>query len=225
MRTLRLGLSLVVGLCVLLSTGCLIIGANSGIQGSGQAASEARDVGSFQKIAVAGSLDVDVTFGPTHSVKVETDDNLIDLVQTENESGTLKINVRESCNPRSGMKVHIVMPALEACDFLGSGSVSIAKIEAERFQAKLLGSGHLTADGVVDHLSAKILGSGEADLEGVVAQDADASVLGSGTLRIRAEKTLNIEVLGSGDVIYSGSATPTKTNTLGSGSIRRSDEP
>jgi hypothetical protein len=52
------------------------------IQGSGVSKTESRSVGSFSKIDLSGSPDVEVAVGPATSVSVTADDNIVPIIET-----------------------------------------------------------------------------------------------------------------------------------------------
>lgn len=63
--------------------------SSSTAQGSGVLATQARDVAPFTGVELAGANNVVVHVGDPQSVVVNADDNLIDRVTTEVQSGTL----------------------------------------------------------------------------------------------------------------------------------------
>src|SRR6476619_2232567 len=65
--------------------------SSSSVEGSGVAASETRDVDPFGSVELAGSNNVVIRVGEQQSVIVRADDNLIDRVTTEVQSGNLVI--------------------------------------------------------------------------------------------------------------------------------------
>ncbi len=65
--------------------------SNSSAEGSGVPATQSRDVAAFNSVELAGSNNVVIRVGEKQSVVVRADDNLIDRVTTEVQSGKLVI--------------------------------------------------------------------------------------------------------------------------------------
>lgn len=65
--------------------------------GSGHVITQKRSVGGFTKLSVSSGIDVELRRGPA-SVSVEADDNLMDLIETTVENGTLKVGIKDHTN-------------------------------------------------------------------------------------------------------------------------------
>ncbi len=212
------------GLAVALLYQLDVLGGSSatGVQGSGVAASEARVVTPFTSVDLAGSNNVVVRIGQKQSVVVHADENLLDRVTTEVESGTLVVaNTPGSFSTQSPMRVDVTVPALSALTLSGSGNVVVEGIGAESLTVSLPGSGTLTGTGTATRLDVTVSGSGEVQLGQLVASDVRAVVSGSGAVFVTATGSLDASVPGSGAIMYAGNpANVTKTVT-GSGAIIR----
>src|SRR6476619_4151206 len=99
---------------------------SSATEGSGVAATQAREVAAFQSVDLAGSNNVVIRVGEKQSVAVKADDNLLDRVTTEVHSGELVIaNTPGSFTTKSPMRVEIDVPALDAVTLSGSGNIVV----------------------------------------------------------------------------------------------------
>lgn len=189
-----------------------------GVKGSGQIVSETRVVESFDRMRSSGSFDVHVTVGSEPSLKIEFDDNLIDLIETDVRGGTLCLESRESFRSRNSCKITVTTPALERITSSGSGDIVVTRLVGKVFECKLAGSGSITADGEVDEFEASISGSGDINARNLKAKAAYARVSGSGEITVHASNDFDGLVSGSGDIFYYGN--PAKTNVVVSGSGR-----
>ena len=192
-----------------------------GIKGSDDLVTEEREVKSFTRIESSGSADIHVTVGDNLSVKVTIDDNLIDLIETEVRGKTLKIDNSENYRSRHGCKIEITVPKLERVYLRGSGDVLVERLDAEYFEFKLAGSGSLTAEGTTDELELHLSGSGDIDTRDLIAQEAYASLSGSGEIKIHAEESFDGSLSGSGDIDIYGNPSDFSKSVSGSGSIRK----
>lgn len=235
---------LIVALMVMLA-GCDGV-PGFGRQGSGQEATQSREVGTFDRIEVRGQTDLEVTSGDT-SVTVRGDDNLLDEVSTEVSGGTLVIDESRALRPRAGLVVEVTVPVLAGVTLQGSGEGAVSDVAGEAsFDATVQGSGNLDVDGVTSAtFTGTVSGSGGVEVTGVDVQTFTTSVSGSGGLEAsgRADQ-IDVSVSGSGsaqlqdlearqatvDVSGSGDAEVQVSDTLeasasGSGDIRYSGEP
>jgi hypothetical protein len=194
--------------------------AGSATEGSGVAATQSREVAAFQSIDLAGSNNVVIRVGERQSVVVKADDNLLDRVTTEVQSGRLVIaNTPGSFTTKSPMRVEIDVPALDALTLSGSGNIVVSGVEAKRLAVSLPGSGTLAGNGTATRLDVTVGGSGMVQLTRLVASDVRADVSGSGSIFVTATKRLDASVSGSGAILYAGSPPNVTRNITGSGAI------
>jgi Putative auto-transporter adhesin, head GIN domain len=176
--------------------------SSSGVEGSGVAASETRDVDPFGSVELAGSNNVVIRVGEQQSVIVRADDNLLDRVTTQVQSGKLVIgNAPGSFSTNSPMSVEVSVPTLSALTLSGSGNIVVGGIKAERLNVALPGSGTLTASGTTTRLGVTVSGAGMVQFDRLVATDVEAVVSGSGTVFVTATESLDASVPGEGTII------------------------
>lgn len=106
----------------------------------------------------------------------------------------------------------------------GSGDVRLDKLTAKKFTSTSAGSGGVSAAGEVTEQHIETLGSGDYTADQLKSQTATIKVSGSGNSRVWATDSLDVTILGSGDVAYSG--TPgVNANIGGSGRVNRTIQP
>ncbi len=194
--------------------------SNSTTEGSGVPATQARDVAAFNSVELAGSNNVVIRVGEKQSVVVRADDNLLDRVTTEVQSGKLVIaNTPGSFTTKSPMSVEVNVPTLNALTLTGSGNIVVDGIEAESLKVTLPGSGTLTGSGTATRLDVTVSGSGTVQFTRLVANDVRAVVSGSGSIFITATKSLDASVSGSGAILYVGNPQDVTKSVTGTGAI------
>ena len=194
--------------------------ARSSNEGSGVPATQARDVATFKSVELAGSNNVVVRVGEKQSVVVRADDNLLDRVTTEVQSGKLVIaNTPGSFTTESPMIVEVTVPTLDALTLTGSGNIVVDGIEAERFEVSLPGNGTLTGSGSAARLDVTVGGSGTVQFTRLVADAVRALVSGSGSIFVTATESIDASVSGSGAIIYTGNPPSVTRSVTGSGAI------
>lgn len=193
--------------------------ASTGVQGSGVTASEVREVADFTQVQLTGSFEVEVEVGPTTSVRVEADDNIVPLIATTVVGSTLKITARNGFSTDQPVRVQVQAPQLLGVDQSGSGSVRAGGIVADRFVVKLQGSGAIRLAGRADELVAMIDGSGALAAVDLVTTSATVDLAGSGSAEVQARERLVVAIAGSGAVRYAGDPKDITRDIHGSGVI------
>jgi hypothetical protein len=212
------------------------------VQGSGKVVKQSRELGHFSALATSVSGSVEIRMGNTESVSIETDDNILPLIETVVENGTLRIRpVKRNMNlDAKTMKIVVQVRALERVSVAGSGSVDADKLQAENLTfdvggsgsinirdlksesvaIAIGGSGNLKASGNTERLQVSIGGSGNVQAGQLAARTGAVSIGGSGQATVWAAKSLNLSVAGSGDIGYYGDPQISKS-VMGSGTIKR----
>lgn len=213
------------------------------VQGNGNIKKQNRELGHFTGVAFSLPGNVELRLGNTESITIETDDNLLPLIETVIENGTLRIRTVKKNLGIETRTLKIVVQAKEIdslalggsgsidsdalkggkvhVDLGGSGSINIKGIEADSVSVSLGGSGNLkTGPGATNKLSLSIGGSGEVQLGQIKASDVSVSIGGSGQSTVWATNALSVSIAGSGDVNYYGDPKTSKS-VVGSGGLRR----
>ena len=216
--------------------------AGERVQGNGNISKQVREVSNFTGLGLGLPGTVEVRIGNTESVTIETDDNILPLIETVVEDGTLKIRPtrRELQLDTRNLKVVVQARKIErisvggsgsvdaeglrggklSFDVGGSGSMNLRGIEGDSVTVSLGGSGNLKATGSADKLKVSIGGSGKVSTGQLATRDAVVSIGGSGQAVVWARQSLTVSVAGSGDVGYYGEPQVTKS-VMGSGSVKR----
>ena len=212
------------------------------VKGSGTLQKQIRALAHFDTIELGMPGHVELRLGDSESVSVETDDNLLPLIETSVENGILKIHATRRNAALAPSALHFVVQAknIERLKVGGSGSISAAglrgdklqfdvggsgSIEVQRLQAKAVkvaigGSGNFKGDGATEQLSVAIGGSGGVEAGKLAAGTVQASIGGSGTAVVWARQTLAASIGGSGDIEYYGDPQLSRS-VHGSGSVHR----
>jgi hypothetical protein len=206
-------------LATILCAGCVIVVNSPGKAGSGNARTETRDVPAFSKVRIENSGTTDVTIGPPGPLTITADDNLLEYITTEVRGDTLVLDCRDSCRPRTPIRVTVSTPSLTGAAIAGAGTISVRGLDESKFDASISGSGKIVAEGSAERLVASISGSGSLELAKLAAQQADVRISGSGNADIQAAQELTTAISGSGAVTYHGRPEKLETRVSGSGKV------
>ena len=194
--------------------------SSSLIEGSGRAATQSRDLPSFESLELTGANNVVIEVGGKQSVLVRGDDNLLDRVTTTVRSHTLVIGNRPgSFTTRSPLSVEVTVPALAAVTLAGSGNIVFDGVRAKRLEVSLPGSGTVTGSGTADSLGVTVGGSGTVRLTRLVAQAVRAELGGTGSIFVTAKASLDASVSGTGSILYAGDPRRVTKSVTGTGAI------
>lgn len=212
------------------------------IRGSGVVTSVERSLRSFDSVAFATSGQLTIEFGDEESIRIETDDNLLDHIETFVRDGSLHIEVEEGIDirPHRGIHYRLTVRDLDGVSILGSGEIEFAEVHRENLGIAILGSGNVRiASLMTSSLEIVIAGSGDvhvagssSDLEISVSgsgnlmgrdlevEHASVAILGSGSATLCISDRLEASILGSGSIHYYGSPS-VQASILGSGRVVR----
>jgi hypothetical protein len=210
-------------------------------KGSGVLKTETRSVAGFNRIGLSLPGVVEVIQGESEGLNIETDDNLLPLIETVVESGSLKLRLKDKGNISTRtLKITVNAKSIEGLSVGGSGDIRVAKLKTGKLKAAIAGSGDISitsldaddlhisiagsgtfvAGGKVNTLESSISGSGDVKAGKLESNVSKISIAGSGDATVWAKDTLSVKVAGSGDVKYYGDAKVSQS-VAGSGSIKR----
>ena len=213
------------------------------VKGNGNVTTETRNVGDYDGIKCAGSLDYILVRGTEGNLKIEGEENLLEYIVTKIKGNNLVVKVEDGVNLRPSwnktIKITIPFEDINRVSLSGSGDlwsedtinaedldVSLAgsgdiilKVEANSIDGSVSGSGDLTIKGKTNNLEASVAGSGDFHGFNLEANHTVVSVAGSGDAEVVSNESLKARVAGSGDIEYRGNPKKEDTKVSGSGSI------
>jgi hypothetical protein len=192
-----------------------------------------------------GSFDVYISAANEPSVKVEAEENLLPFIETIVENNKLQIRTVSgySLRPRRDIRIYVSAPLYgtistngsgnitgqdpinsnEAVDLRISGSGSIqVQLKVQKVSAEIAGSGSMNLSGTANEFKSGIYGSGDIKAGNLQTEKSWVAIAGSGNVEVFANNSLDVKVMGSGDVRHKGSAQIT-SEISGSGSIIKID--
>ena len=218
---------------------------NRKVEGNGNMTTVSRSVGDYDRISLEGFMDVELVKGNEGSLKIEAEENLQEYIITEVNDGQLEISVKRGTNlePSRNRNIKVTVPFenLEEVNLTGSGDIySSEVITAENFETSLTGSGDIKLPVKAKNARATITGSGDIELKGSAndftckvtgsgdisafdfqCERVQATVIGSGDIKVYATEELQANIPGAGDIEYRGNPKKEDFKTLGAGSISK----
>jgi len=214
------------------------------LKGSGNVSTETRTIsGSYGKVALKGSMDVEFTQGPAQPAIIEADDNILPYIELNVHDDELVVDMKDDISIRShhGIKIKITAPDVYQLSLAGSGNIVVtntlentepvrfkltgqgnvvAAVNSPKVIASSAGSGDMKLKGETKDLEVSMAGSGNFDGGELHTENTKVTIAGSGNADVHASMKLNAKIVGSGDVSYKGSPEVT-SNIAGSGSVHK----
>ena len=215
------------------------------IRGNGNIKTESRSSGEFTGVDVSGAFDLYIKQDTIRTIRIETDENILEHIETISDGQRLIIRPEAGSNlrPTGNIKVYVSSPVFNrleasgACDIFSenkiinehelfidlSGSCNVKmEFHAPKISADLSGSCDIgikggTKDFIVD-------GSGSTNIKcmDLLAENVSIEISGSGSAEVFASVKLDVDISGSGSVVYKGNAKVSQ-KVSGSGSVKKVD--
>lgn len=192
---------------------------NKKVKGSGNIASETRDIRDFTGIDVSGVVQVEISTQTDFAVEVEADDNLLPLIKTEVRDGVLHIETERSIKSRSGLKVRVSAPAIDRIEASGATRVDMADVQNKSLSVGSSGASKVVLSGETMRLNVHVSGAGNVDAEDLKAGAADIEASGASKVSVFTAGQLRADASGASKIIYSGSPANIEKTSSGVSSV------
>ena len=211
-------------------------------KGKGEIVEQQIELKSFEKIRLKGSSTVYLTKSDEQRVVIKGQQNLIDILNTEVKDDTWDIKFEKCVNNMKGFEVYVSLPTITEASIYGSGDI-ISKegiFATGDIEFNILGSGDIKINANAKNVTSSIKGSGDIELKGtavkhdihiagsgdvkaleLVSKDVNVDIKGSGDVKVNCADNLDVSILGSGDVHYSGNPKNVNNNVKGSGDVKK----
>lgn len=228
MKTIRSTISLFILVAALAACLPLPLSGGQTIDGSGTLTEETRPISGVTavRLSMPGTLHIEI--GPSESLRLSAEDNLLPYIQTESRAGELDIHTQSNVNLRPSLPIDYFLtvqsldtlhvsssgdveaPALTATHFdvgiSSSGSITIEGLLAETLRVDISSSGSLAIlGGGVQRQEVSISSSGAYAAKDLESQQASIRLSSSGSATVRAVESLEADLSSSGNVFFLGS--------------------
>jgi len=197
-----------------------VVTACSATAGSGQLATQSRQVSGFTSVELTGVGELSIDQTGTESLTVSAEDNLLPLLTSKVEGDTLTLGKKPNNRivTTKPITYTLTMKDITGLAVSGSGTINAPKLSTDALRIEISGSGMITTAGNADDQSLEISGSGRYLADGLTTKTTTAEISGSGTASVVASDALDVKISGSGTLTYSGNPQVTQT-VSGSGRL------
>jgi hypothetical protein len=221
-------------------TSCYIDGWDNAISGNGNVVEETRDVSGFTGVHASTGIDVYLSEGNEFEVRVEADENLMEVILTELKGDHLvvktdRVNIRRA----KSKKVHVTLPELKELKISSAGdcvgktpfrcddlrlSISSAgdltlEVEADRIFLDISSSGDARIAGTTNELDASLSSAGDLSAYDLIAKKVSVNVSSAGDARVHATEEISMNASSAGNIYYRGDARVIHSRSSSAGDI------
>ena len=188
-------------------------------------------VGDFSDVQMYGMAKLVVSKGTTVNVRVEGDEELVNLYEVRVEGKKLVIKPKNKNGKQNTWGINkkiqffVELPQLNNLSLLGSGDVIIKdKVQwGMKSSVQLSGSGDITVGKLnVSDFGLTLIGSGDIEVNSITANTFNTEIRGSGDVKVKnlSATKVNAQLKGSGDITLSkGKISQADYKIAGSGDI------
>ena len=230
---------LLLSLFSLFLSACNIFGER--VHGNGNIKSENRPAGHFSSVDVSNNINLHLKQDNSWSVRVETDENLLEFIQVSESNGLLRVGVRDHFNLDPSKNIDVFVSAPEYRSLAASGASEIMsdgrivctdamdidvsgaseinlEVKAPRIKAGLSGASKGTFRGETKDVSLHGSGASEFRAFDLMAENSDVDVSGASNADVFASVNLKAEASGASNIRYKGKPS-VSSNTSGAGNV------
>lgn len=226
-------------LLLLFLAACNIFGER--VHGNGNIKSEARQTGHFSSVDVNSNINLHLKQEANWSVRVETDENLLQYIEVSENNDLLRVSVRNNFNLDPSRTIDVFVTAPEFKRLNGSGASEIVSdtpiTGAGPMDIDISGASSITLELKAPEVKAVLSGASKATLRGqtkdaiihgsgasefhcfeLMAENSDVDVSGASNADVFASVNLKAEASGASNIRYKGKPS-VSSNTSGAGNV------
>lgn len=211
------------------------------IKGDGNIVIKEIPISDYDKIEITGKTSIEYEYKPAQPpyLRIEIDENLFSLLDIKSDGQKLSFKFEKDVEP-TAFKIYTNSTTLKEIegkgngDILLKGSVSGTKlninikgvsnivaedIRYEELDVDISGQADLRLKGLVNYSEYEIKGQANVDAFDLVAQKVKCDIAGNGNMQVNTIQQLDINIKGSGEVIYTGNPPIINQKIQGSGRV------
>jgi hypothetical protein len=213
-------------------------------KGNGEIVTEHRSVSDFERLKIGGNFDVLLENGTNPAVRINTDENLLSLIDTEVHNGLLEITQQKKLISKKKIELIITYENLNEVRVMGAALIKNEgyleaenleirmdgagiidlKIKSDKLRVALSGAGMVKLAGEVSEQELNLTGAGKLEAFNLESRECMISVGGLGGAEIFVTEKLNARIEGIGGIEYAGDPEDVVSEINGFGKIKRSDD-
>ncbi len=216
------------------------INFGQGKKGNGEVITESREItDEFTKVSASEGIAVYITQADDFDIKVEGDENIIDLIGTDIKNGKLRIHTIENIG-RATKNVYVSLPnitglssssgahlqtenAIETREITvdgSSGAILDIEVTANQIDIDASSGANINISGKAEEAMVDVSSGGNINAKKLETQNCNADASSGGNVSINVSKSLVANASSGGNISYSGDADVEKKKSV-SGSVHK----
>ncbi len=173
-------------LAIILITNIQCFGSK--IKGNGNVVEEKRELNNFEKISVNDIIKIEITQSDIFEVKVKTDENIMEFVETAIKEDRLVISIKKNKNVKpTELVVYISLPVLSKLQVRGASiAKTTSKLSLQDFECEIGGASKANLEFDANILNLSMSGASELDLN-VNSKNSEIKLSGASALDIKGK--------------------------------------
>lgn len=212
------------------------------LKGSGNIIQEERQLPLINKISVSDNFDIDVTIeekqiasGTPTQLVINSDDNLLPLIETEVKENTLFVRFKNEGNKdpllplsfkntlihtKKNPSIHITLSSLNEILLRGSSKIHVKNLNEKHLSLITHGSSSSKISGNVGQLTTKMSGSSELDARELICEQIEFKASGSTRSTLNVRNSLNGHASGAAKIVCYGKPSSQKVELNGASELK-----
>lgn len=227
---------------VVVASSCNIIDGNR-IKGNGKITTQTYNLKNFNSIDVGGAKNLYIKQDSVFSVKIQTDENLLKLVNVDVKDNELNVYARDGywLDPSDKINIYVSMPVLKGLVVSGASEIKTEgkfiqnekmivevsgasdgtlAVRAPDFSIEASGASTLNIVGETKTFVANVNGASTLNAYDLKAESTTVDASGASTANVFASINLNAEASGASNVNYKGNPS-VKVDASGASDIKK----
>lgn len=205
-------------LCLsLLIAGC----GRQEIRGEGDFKKEVREVNTFNGLEVDGNYSINGQTGNKQILNIASNENLLPFIETDVSSNVLHVTYKSSYDlvPTAQQQILFSVQQFNSLTMSGASTFQFPNLNTDTLTITLSGAHRLYIAGKATEINITSNGSSSVNAKDLVVDKATIKMIGSGQIVISPKQELNVEINGSGTVVYFGKDPKISQTIHGSGKV------
>ncbi len=174
------------------------------IKGDGITKTAERKVGYISSIEVNGNFIISISCGKNNSLKIEAEDNILPIIETQIDDEKLSIFTKEEITALKDIKINITLHTLKEIDSDGNSKITVKDLHTDELDVSANNEAIIELEGKVKELNITIDDEAKVLAKSVIAKFATVSIYGEGIAEVNASRYLDASVKGKGIINYWG---------------------
>ena len=189
------------------------------IHGNGNEITKTFNVDEFEFIDASNAFEIEVLVGESQSVKVSTDENIMEYVKVFVKGNKLYLGMESGHSYNENVKATISVESLKGIDLSGACKIDVKHIDATQFNVDVSGACKGKLSGKVTNLNMDLSGATKLNTVDLIAQNLNIDMSGASKLDVHCENELKVEASGASKINVYGDPKSSKTDFSGASSI------